>query len=465
MNNGRISSALRDATDTEQVAIGAGALASVGDVFGRSFGDQPAVVVADGNTFRIAGEQVRLELEADGRASVDAFIFPGHPTLYAEYGNVETLRDSLRGHGAIPVAVGSGTLNDIVKRAAHECDRAYMAVATAASMDGYTAFGASITKQGYKRTMTCSAPRAVVADLDVLAGAPTRMTASGYGDLLGKVTAGADWLLADALEVETIDAQVWSLVQDSLREAIGRPAELRAGDRQAIERLIEGLLMSGLAMQAHQSSRPASGAEHQFSHLWEMEGLGLRQEPPLSHGFKVGVGSIAIAALYERILTRDLGNLDVRSLRRDWPTSARLEQAVRAEHTTPGLDEAAVAESLAKHPDADALEQRLTLLARRWPRLRDRLEAHLLPAQRLREMLLAAGCPTDPPEIGLEPGALEATYSRSRMIRRRYTVLDLAAEAGILGTCVEELFAPGGFWDPVSRQLSQPVYSTRWRAR
>lgn len=448
MNNERISSALRDATDTEQVVIGAGALASVADVFGGTFGDQPAVVVADENTFTVAGEQVRRELEAAGRAMVDPYVFPGHPTLYAEYGNVSKLRDSLRDHHAIPVAVGSGTLNDLVKRASHECERGYMAVATAASMDGYAAFGASITRQGYKQTMTCPAPRAVVADLDVLASAPARMTASGYGDLLGKVTAGADWLLADELEVEKIDARIWSLVQDSLRQAIGRPAELHAGDRHAMEQLIEGLVMSGLAMQAHQSSRPASGAEHQFSHLWEMEGLGLHREPPLSHGFKVGVGSIAIAALYERILTRDLGNLDIPSLRRDWPTAARLEQAVRSEHTTPGLDEAAVAESLAKHPDADALEQRLTLLAERWPTLRERLEAQLLPADRLREMLLAAGCPTDPSEIGLEPRALEATYSRSRMIRRRYTVLDLAAETGILGTCVEELFTPGGFWDP-----------------
>jgi glycerol-1-phosphate dehydrogenase [NAD(P)+] len=56
-----------------------------------------------------------------------------------------------------------------------------------------------------------------------------------------------------------------------------RPAKLSAGDPSALDDLIEGLIMSGLAMQAASSSRPASGAEHQFSHLWEMEGLG--QDP------------------------------------------------------------------------------------------------------------------------------------------------------------------------------------------
>ena len=136
---------------------------------------------------------------------MEPYVFPAEPPLYAEYSNIEKLRDSLREHDAIPVAVGSGTLNDIVKRSAHECERPYMCVGTAASMDGYTAFGASIEKDGLKQTLSCPAPRAVVADLEVSKHAPEDMTASGYADLLGKVTSGADWLVADALEVEEID--------------------------------------------------------------------------------------------------------------------------------------------------------------------------------------------------------------------------------------------------------------------
>ncbi|HEX7147421.1 MAG TPA: iron-containing alcohol dehydrogenase, partial [Actinomycetota bacterium] len=254
MSDRRIAAALGDATDTGQVVIGAGALGSVGEVFGRSFGERAAVVVADATTWRVAGEQVQRRLEAAGRATVPPYRFPPDHFVYAEYGNIERLREAIATHDAVPVAVGSGSLNDIVKRAAHEAGRPYLSVATAASMDGYTAFGAAITKDGYKQTMTCPAPRAVLADLEVLAGAPPAMTASGYGDLLGKVTAGADWLVADALGVEPVDPQVWELVQGPLREAVGRPGELAAGDQEALERLVEGLVMSGLAMQAHASS-------------------------------------------------------------------------------------------------------------------------------------------------------------------------------------------------------------------
>jgi glycerol-1-phosphate dehydrogenase [NAD(P)+] len=428
------------------VVIGPGALGSVAEVVERSVGTGPVQVVADATTWRVAGEQVQARLEAAGHATEVPYRFPPDSLVLATYDNVERVRDALAGHDAVPVAVGSGSLNDIVKRAAHEAGRPYVVAATAASMDGYSAFGAAITRDGYKQTMTCPAPRAVVADLEVLAGAPPAMTASGYGDLLGKVTAGADWMVADALEVEPIDPRVWQLAQGPLRAAIGRPAELAGGDREALARLVEGLVLSGLAMQAHASSRPASGAEHQFSHLWEMEGLGHDRRPPLSHGFKVGVGTVAVAALYERLLERDLAALDVEALRRAWPGPREAEAAVRAAHTTPGLDEAAVAETLAKHADPATLGRRLAVLAGSWPVLRDRLRAQLLPAARLRELLAAAGAPTHPAELGLTAAAFRDTYLRARMIRRRYTVLDLAAETGTLDELVGELFAPGGFW-------------------
>lgn len=441
MSSERITAALRLAGDTKSVTTGSGVLARADAIFAETFGDAPAVVVADGHTWEAAGRQVQEHLEAGGRTLEDPYVFPGDPTLYAEYGNITTLAESLRGHDAIPVAVGAGTLNDIVKRAAYETDRPYMVVGTAASMDGYTSFGAAITKDGYKQTLSCPAPRAVLADLDVLTRAPAEMTQAGYADLLAKIPAGADWIVADAVEVEKIDDRVWDLVQGPLREATGRPAELRAGDPQAMDDLIEGLMMAGLAMQVAGGSRPASGAEHYFSHLWELEHLA-----HASHGFKVGIGSISIAAFYERLLQRDLTDLDVDAIVSAWPSWPDVEREVQAAHTTPGLDEAAVRESHAKYIDAAALRDRLELLRERWPTLRDRLAQQILTPDELAERLRAAGCPTTPAEIGLSIPDLKETYRRARMIRSRYTVLDLAHEAGVREEIVEELFAPGGYW-------------------
>jgi glycerol-1-phosphate dehydrogenase [NAD(P)+] len=449
MDEQRIREALSEAGDTAEVLIGEDVLGEAPRLFAAAFGEASATIVADETTMGIAGAAVQSALAGAGRSTADPFVFSAEPALHADYENIERLVAALREHDAIPVAVGSGTINDIVKRAAYECERPYMNVCTAASMDGYTAFGAAITKDGYKRTMECPAPRAVLADLGILTRAPAAMTASGYADLLAKITAGADWICADALEVEPIDPRPWALVQGPLRESTARPAPLKSGDRRAMDSLIEGLIMSGLAMQAASSSRPASGAEHQFSHLWEMEGLGQDPadgSPPLSHGFKVGLGTVSIAALYERLLERDLAALNVEAAVAAWPTWEQAERRVRAAHTAPGLADAAVQETRAKYIDAPRLRERLTLLTERWPDVRDRLREQLSPAAELREQLQAAGCPTSPDAIGLTAERLHDTYRRAQMIRRRFTVLDLANQAGILDACVDELFAPGGFW-------------------
>lgn len=458
IDNERIKAALRAATDTRSVVIGDGILSAVDDVFRQSFAQessgQPAVVVADATTFEVAGRAVHERLSAAERKVEEPIVFPGQPTLYADYANVLELEAKLRQLDATPVVVGAGTLNDITKLAAHRLGRPYMVVATAASMDGYTAFGAAITRDGFKQTMSCPAPRAVLADLDILVQAPAQMNATGYGDLLGKITAGADWLLADALEIEPIDRQAWSLVQESLRAWTAKPQLLQRGDRQAIEHLFEGLIMAGVAMQISASSRPASGSEHRFSHLWEMQALGYG-EPAVAHGFKVGVGTIAAAALYERLLARDLSQLDIEALAHAWSSRSEVERTVRQGHDIPQLAENAVEESLAKYIDAEQLRQRLSLLRERWPEIRTQVAAQLMTASQLHELLQAAGCPTEPSGIGLDMHRLQASYALARTIRSRYTVLDLAAETGLLSECIDELFAAGGFWsrESVSREV------------
>lgn len=442
----RLDAALGEASETDRVVIEKGALGQVGEVFEGCFGAVPAVIVADERTFEVAREEVERSLKAAGCTLVGRFVFPVHPPLFPDSESVGDLREWLRGREAVPVAVGAGTINDITKRASHECGRPYMAVATAASVDGYTSFGATITEDGYKHTLPCPAPRAVVADVEVLAGAPERMTASGYADLLGKITSGADWIVADALGVEAIDRTSFEMVQGPLRRWTASPGRLRRGDEEAVAGLMEGLVMSGLAMQRYRSSRTASGAEHQFSHLWEMEGLGHDEDPPLSHGFKVGVGTVAIAALYERMLLKDLTDIDVDGICRRWPGRDEVERRVREAHPNPVMARAAVEEALAKHPTAGELRRRLVRLTQGWEALRGRLREQLLPPGELRRLLAEAGCPTSPREIGLGWESFRQTYARAQTIRRRYTVLDLALESGLLEECVEELFAPDGFW-------------------
>ncbi len=450
--------ALAGASDTRAIVAGLGVLDRTGAVFLDVFGALEAHLVADENTWAVAGEEVVASLREAGVPVSEPLVLPGSPSVYASYENVEMVRDHLsRRGGGCAVVIGSGTLNDLVKLASGELGRPYLVVATAASMDGYAAYGASITKAGFKITQYCPAPTAVIADHRVMAQAPRRLTATGVGDLIEKIPAGADWLIADALEIEPIERSVWDLVQAPLRASLADPDRIAVGDESAIASLADGLLMSGLAMQAHRSSRPASGAGHQFSHLWEMEGLGRAWEPPLSHGKKVGLGTIALCALYEVVLRRDLATLDVDAAVRDWPAWAEVERRIRAADLPSDITAAALEQSHAKFVSPARLRSRLERLREVWPALSRQLRDQLVPASEVRATLETVGAVTHPEQIALTLAQLRSTYARAQMIRSRYTVLDLLLEAGLLEECVAELFAPDGYWGSSSVPAAAPL--------
>ncbi len=439
-----LAEALSAARDTRVLELGSRVLGKTPEVFRQLFGDRPAVVVADANTFAAAGRAVHDALQRTGHSCRQPFI-SSDPGLYAEYGRVTELEESLKQHDAMPVAVGSGTINDLTKLAAHRTARPYLCVATAASMDGYTAFGASITYQGSKQTFECPAPVAVIADLEVICAAPGDMNAWGYTDLLAKITAGADWILADALGVEPIQPQAWSIAQGRLRELVANPAGVRARQPEAIRQLAEGLMLGGFAMQAAKSSRAASGAEHQFSHLWDMQHHTHNGKAP-SHGFKVGIGTLAVTALYEYLLRQPLETLDVDRGCAQWPDAGAREKMARELFDDGELAAVAQKESRAKEINAAALRSQLDLVRRTWPALRKQLSAQLIPLAELKAMLQTVGAPVKPEQIGISRSRLRDSFRQAYFIRRRFTILDLAMRTGTLDAALDQIFGPNGPW-------------------
>ena len=451
-----LTEALHAARETRALEIGTDILGETPRVFREQFGERPAVIVTDTNTLAVAGEAVTAAFRNTKHPTLEPFIFRA-PDLYAENRFVVELEAALRQHAAIPVAVGSGTINDLTKLAAHRTDRPYLCVATAASMDGYTAFGASITHQGSKQTFLCPAPTAMLADLHVICNSPAEMSAWGYADLLSKITAGADWIVADALGAEPIDPQAWNIVQGRLRALVADPAGIRARHPDAIGRLVEGLMLGGFAMQAARSSRPASGAEHQFSHLWDMQHHTHNGWPP-SHGFKVGIGTLAVTALYEQLLAQPLDQLDVERCVAVWPDA---ETWIRRATELLGegeLSDCATKELSAKQSRPAQLRVQLETLRSAWPQLREKVRTQLLPLATLRQMLRDAGAPTEPEQIGITRERLRQSYWQAFCIRRRFTVLDLAARVGLLDKCVDKIFEPGGLWPIESGKLAETAH-------
>lgn len=442
-----IDKALETATETKDIAFGDDVLKQTGPMFKKLYPNSKALVVADGNTFGAAGKEVVASLTGAGvEFAADHYIFPGTPTLYGSYDNVEILREAIRPYeNTVVVSLGGGTLNDIAKLASGELGREYINVCMAASVDGFASFGASISKEGFKITRDCPAPAGLIMDIQTMIDAPYRLTATGYGDLIEKIPAGADWILADELGIEAIDPYTWSLVQGPLRDSLGDPQAISECEHDAIGKLGEGQIMSGLAMQALQSSRPASGAGHQFSHVWEMEGHGLDQEPPLSHGFKVGVGTVASLAIWEEFLKMDIADFDIERALSRAKTPEQVEARVRASLGERMQDEA-VKHSLGKLMSGQPLRERIELLQEKWPTIKERCTPQIVSASEAANMLKTAGAPYHPEMIGIDWDRFRETHFKAQMIRPRYTVIDILEDLGIFDDVVARLFSAEGYW-------------------
>jgi glycerol-1-phosphate dehydrogenase [NAD(P)+] len=441
-----IAAALARGLDTKRVVMGTDVLGQTGPTFAALFPGQSAIVVADGNTWAAVGAPVVASLAQAGVPTDPAVVYPATPILFADDHLVADLRARLGATQAVALSLASGSLNDVTKLASHQLGRSYLNVCTAASVDGYTSFGAAITVQGVKETQQCPAPAGVIVPLDVMAQAPARLTATGYGDLIEKIPAGADWIVADEMGQDPIDPEVWAMVQGPLRQALGDPAGLAQGSLDAVAKLAEELIMSGLAMQVHSSSRPSSGAGHYFSHQWEMEGYGRDWDPPLSHGFKVGLGTVAMCALYDAALELDLTHLDIEARLAAWPTAEQDQARVRALQPDPVIGAAALAQSAQKYVDRPQARAWLELIERRWATIRTRAAAQVLPARVVEQMLRTVGAVHHPGQIGVSLAQLRTKYYQAQTIRARYTVMDLLHEAGLFSQVVDALFAPGGYW-------------------
>lgn len=199
------------------------------------------------------------------------------------------------------IAIGSGSIHDIVRFCAAKHGLKFVSVPTAASVDGFCSTVAAMTWEGYKQTMNAVAPELVVADLDIIKAAPAYLTASGVGDMLGKYIALSDWQIAHAVTGEHFCPVIYKIMRDATDLVMQNSLLIAEGKEAGFEAIVYGLLMSGLAMQMMGNSRPASGAEHHISHIIETAPQKLKVHSDALHGEKVGVGTILAGREYKKL--------------------------------------------------------------------------------------------------------------------------------------------------------------------
>lgn len=369
-------------------------------------------VVTDPRTHAVLGARVEAAVRKLGRLVHIEFTDAPH----ADDLTVGRIRAATAKADAL-IAVGSGTINDLCKYAGALDRKPYAVFGTAPSMNGFTSANAAITVRGHKKSLPAQEPRGVFLDLTVLAGAPKRLIRSGLGDSVCRATAQTDWLLSHILLGTPYRQVPFDLLREDEAGLFAEPGALVSGDIAAMARLARTLVLSGFGMTIAGGSHPASQGEHLIGHYIEM--MAPEHFPKSFHGEQIAVATLHMAAMQERILAGPPPRLAPTTWRRidlEEHFGPELGASCWLDFRRKALDEAA----------ASALEARIE---GRWSEIQARLAAATRPEAEIRAALTAAGAPTAPRDLGWSDDFFATAARHARLVRDRYTFLDLAGDA------------------------------------
>ncbi len=389
-------------------------------------GAAPPRLVADANTWKAAGEEALAELRGAGLAS-RATVFD-EPYLAADARSILRLLLDDDPRERLYVAVGSGTITDIVRFACHRTGRGFVSLATAPSVDAYSSIVAPLVVDGGKRTVPAAAPVAVFADTEVLARAPRPMIAAGFGDMLCKFTAVADWRLGSLLWGEPFDEAIARRSVAAARSCADAAPAIGAASPEGVVALMRALVESGLCMAEAGHSRPASGAEHQYSHFWELRLL-REGRPPVLHGLKVAIGTLEAARLWDGVRGLSKSQAAER-LGRAAPPRREAEEALIREAFGDAAEEAIACQERFLSMGTAERESLMAAIIDGWDGILA-LAASVPGLAETRRLLALAGCPTDARELGLGQLEIALGMRSAHSIRDRFTVKKLALMIGL----------------------------------
>ena len=260
-----------------EVHIGPNVLDAVGPICKDLRLFDEALVVSGEHTYDIAGRQA-VEAMENADFGVDC-ITVGDASL----DSVKQVQDKI-GNASVVLGVGGGKIIDVAKLASTNESVHFISVPTTAM--------ASIKKDKGSVSMQAQSPIAVVADTEIIKNSPFKLLSSGCADIVSNYTAIRDWQLSHRLTNEYYSESAASLSEMTAKLILKSAESIKEGLEESARIVVKSLFSSGMAISIANSSRPASGSEHLFSHALDR----IAKKPAL-HGEQCGVGCIMMMEL------------------------------------------------------------------------------------------------------------------------------------------------------------------------
>lgn len=335
------------------------------------------------------------------------------------------------------LGIGSGVINDIGKILANLTGNTYFIVGTAPSMDGYASATSSMARNGLKISLNSACPTVIIGDLDVLCRAPARMLQSGLGDMVAKYISICEWRIAHILVGEPYCPTIAQMVRQAVEKCVSNAGGLARREPDAVAAVMEGLVVTGIAMSYAGMSRPASGMEHYFSHLWDMRGLEFGTSID-THGIQCGIGTLLSIKVYNELRgitpnkEKGLAHAVAFDLE-DWNTLLTVFLGKGAQAIIEG-------EKKEGKYDLSRHAARLDKIIEIWPTLLQIIDEEIPPYETVENALKAVGAPVSAEQIGLSRKNVHTAFLMTKDIRDKYIASRLLWDLGMLEETAEKLF-------------------------
>jgi glycerol-1-phosphate dehydrogenase [NAD(P)+] len=424
----------RHSVGTRRAIIRSGAVRDLPQIL-REVGCAKPFLLSGHDTFRAGGEAVLQALEQERIAS-ENYVFPHSPvkpteeTVGAAVMHFDYSCDGI-------VGIGSGVINDTGKLLARATGRPYINVATAPSMDGFASATSSMDRDGLKVSLDSTFAYAVIGDLDILSQAPMHMLQAGVGDMLAKYISLVEWRIARLLVGEYYCPVVAALVENARDRVVKAAPGLLRREPEAVKAVMEGLVIAGMAMKYAGLSRPASGMEHYFSHIWDMRSLAFEDARAELHGIQAGIGTLYSLKVYDYLRTvtpdrekalRYVENFSVE----DW--NQRLTAFIG-----PGAQAMIDGEKREGKYDPRKHAERLERIIRRWDEILDIIGG--LPSwQDVYDLMREIGAPVSAEDFGYTTEQIRTTFTMTKDIRDKYIASRLLWDLGLLEEAADAIF-------------------------
>lgn len=411
--------------DIDNIIVENGAINRLPEVI-NGYGAKKAFILADVNTYKAAGERT-VSILCENSVPFSSYVFQNtalEPDELAVGSAVMHFDNSCD----ILIGVGSGVINDICKILSFRSKIPYIIVATAPSMDGYASATSSMSMDGLKVSLPDKCADAIIGDIDILKNAPEKALISGLGDMLAKYISIAEWRISNIITGEYYCEKIAQMIRDAVKKCVQNADGLLKRDDAAVKAVFEGLVIGGIAMTCAGLSRPASGVEHYFSHIWDMRGLEFGT-PVSTHGIQCAIGTLYAARLYNKI----------KAVKPDREKALRYVSCFDYEaykkklkaFLGKGADTMIALEKKEKKYDQKAHLKRLEIIINNWERIVAVINEEIPEPQFIESILDKIHCPKTADEIGIDPAILPMTFAATKDIRDKYVLSRLCWDIGI----------------------------------